>query len=53
VCTEVLEQFGLKPDIEPTHPKMGSLIAEIAASAHEILADKRRNRFTLLTNLWL
>ena len=53
VCTEVLEQFGLRPDIEPTHPKMGSLIAEIAASAHEILADKRRNRFTLLTNLWL
>lgn len=53
VCTEVLEQFGLRPDIEPTHPKMGSLIAEIAASAREILADKRRNRFTLLTNLWL
>lgn len=40
VCTEVLERFGLKPDIEPTHPKMGSLIAEIAASAHELLAHK-------------
>src|SRR5207245_7994117 len=24
VCTEVLEQFELKPDIEPTHPKVGS-----------------------------
>jgi hypothetical protein len=36
----VLERFGLKPDIEPTHPKMGSLIAEIAASAHELLAHK-------------
>jgi uroporphyrinogen-III synthase len=40
VCTEVLEQFGLKPDLEPSHPKMGSLIAEVAASAHEILAHK-------------
>ena len=41
VCTEVLEQFGLKPDLEPTHPKMGSLVAEVAASAHRILAAKR------------
>lgn len=40
ICTQVLERFGLKPDIEPTHPKMGSLIAEIAASAHELLAHK-------------
>lgn len=40
ICTQVLEQFGVKPDIEPTHPKMGSLIAEIAASAREILAHK-------------
>ena len=41
VCTQVLEQFGLKPDIEPAHPKMGSLIAEVAASAHGILTAKR------------
>ncbi len=41
VCTQVLEQFGLKPDLEPAHPKMGSLIAESAASAHRILAAKR------------
>jgi uroporphyrinogen-III synthase len=40
VCTEILEQFDLKPDIEPTHPKMGSLIAETAASARRILAAK-------------
>ena len=39
-CTEVLEQFEIKPDIEPTHPKMGSLIAEVAASAHRLLAAK-------------
>ena len=41
VCTEVLEQFGLKPDLEPAHPKMGSLVAEVAAAAYRILAVKR------------
>jgi uroporphyrinogen-III synthase len=40
VCTEVLQQFGLKPDIEPVHPKMGSLIADVAASADRILSTK-------------
>jgi uroporphyrinogen-III synthase len=41
VCTQVLEQFGLEPDLEPAHPKMGALIAESAASAHRLLAAKR------------
>ena len=41
ICTQVLKQYGLKPDIEPEHPKMGSLIANVAASAHDILATKR------------
>jgi uroporphyrinogen-III synthase len=41
VCTQVLAQYGLKPDIEPMHPKMGSLIAEVAKSADRILAAKR------------
>jgi uroporphyrinogen-III synthase len=41
ICTEVLQKFGLEPDIEPAHPKMGSLIAEIAASAQRILSAKR------------
>jgi len=40
VCTQVLRQFGIEPDIEPVHPKMGSLIAEIAARAREVLAKK-------------
>jgi len=43
VCTQALEQSGLKPDLEPTHPKMGSLIADIAASAHRLMAAKSRN----------
>jgi uroporphyrinogen-III synthase len=41
VCTEALEHFGLRPDIEPPHPKMGSLIAEVAAKASRILAAKQ------------
>jgi uroporphyrinogen-III synthase len=41
ICTQMLEQFGLKPDIEPRHPKMGSLIAEVAAAAHGMLSNKR------------
>ena len=40
VCTQVLRQFGLAPDIEPGHPKMGSLIAEVAASARAVLSTK-------------
>ena len=42
ICTQVLEQFGIDPDIEPAHPKMGSLIAEVAASALPLLEAKRR-----------
>lgn len=41
VCTEALERFGLRPDIEPAHPKMGALIAEVAARASAVLAVKR------------
>jgi len=41
VCTEALEHFGLRPDIEPPHPKMGSLIATVAASASRVLAAKQ------------
>jgi uroporphyrinogen-III synthase len=41
ICTQVLQEFGLKPDIEPAHPKMGSLIAEVAAAAPGILSAKR------------
>lgn len=41
VCSGVLEQFGIRRDIEPTRAKMGALIAEIAASASSVLAAKR------------
>ena len=42
VCTEVLGGLGVKPDIEPKHPKMGALLAEIAATAHRLIAAKDR-----------
>jgi uroporphyrinogen-III synthase len=45
ICTQVLQEFGLKPDIEPEHPKMGSLIAEVAASAPGLLTAKRAAQF--------
>lgn len=41
ICTQVLQEFDLKPDVEPAHPRMGSLIAEVAASATDILTAKR------------
>ncbi len=40
VCTQALEQYGVKPDIEPPHPKMGSLISAVAASAQQVLTAK-------------
>lgn len=43
VCTIILEQFGLTADIQPAHPKMGSLIAEVAQSARVILKAKHHS----------
>lgn len=39
--TETLEDFGLHPDLEPSHPKMGFLVKETAEQAHSILERKR------------
>jgi uroporphyrinogen-III synthase len=39
--TEALEEFGLVPDIVPTHPKMGFLVKETADQAGAILERKR------------
>lgn len=38
---EALEEFGLEPDITPTHPKLGFLVKETAEQASAILARKR------------
>ena len=39
--SETLEDHGLKADFEPSHPKMGLLVAESAAVAASTLAAKR------------
>jgi uroporphyrinogen-III synthase len=40
VCTEALEGEGIRPDLEPEHPKMGHLVKEAAARSDAILAAK-------------
>ena len=39
--SETLEDFGLRPDLEPSHPKMGFLVKETAEQALSILQRKR------------
>jgi uroporphyrinogen-III synthase len=39
--TEELTRHGLRPDLEPSHPKMGFLVREAAERAHDLLKMKR------------
>jgi uroporphyrinogen-III synthase len=39
--SETLREQGVEPDFEPSHPKMGVLITELAARAEGLLASKR------------
>lgn len=39
--SETLREFGIEPDLEPSHPKMGFLVNETAARAREILQSKQ------------
>ena len=39
--SERLREYGLKADVEPTHPKMGYLVSETAQRSAEILRQKR------------
>lgn len=39
--TEVLDEFGIRPDLEPSHPKMGFLVQETSQRAAAILGAKR------------
>jgi uroporphyrinogen-III synthase len=41
VCSETLEAHGVRPDLEPTPPKMGPLVALVAEHAAAVLARKR------------
>lgn len=39
--SETLREFGVEPDLEPSHPKMGFLVNEIARRAAGILESKQ------------
>ena len=39
--SERLREFGIEPDTEPSHPKMGFLVSETAQRSAEILSRKR------------
>jgi uroporphyrinogen-III synthase len=39
--SEALEEAGVHPDLEPSHPKMGFLVQETAQRAAEILRGKQ------------
>jgi uroporphyrinogen-III synthase len=39
--SETLIEYGLRPDLEPSHPKMGNLVLEAGQQAAAILAAKR------------
>src|SRR5947208_957850 len=44
VCTEALEAHGSAPDLEASPPKMGPLVALVAARTRALLAAKRGAR---------
>jgi uroporphyrinogen-III synthase len=39
--SETLREFGMEPDLEPSHPKMGFLVNETSVRAREILQSKQ------------
>lgn len=42
--TEALNQYGITPDFEPSHPKMGFLVNEAAQLAGKLVEEKKSNR---------
>ena len=41
LCSQALRELGVAVDLEPQHPKMGQLVAEVAAHAQTLLTRKR------------
>jgi uroporphyrinogen-III synthase len=41
VTSETLREYGIVPDLEPSHPKMGSLVKETADRRVELLQHKK------------
>jgi len=46
--SEALEEAGVHPDLEPSHPKMGLLVLETAQRAGEVLRAKNPAAFRIL-----
>ena len=42
-CSETLRQNNVHVDFEPTHPKMVTLVSEVAEKAHALLEQKSKN----------
>lgn len=40
VCSQALRDAGVAVDLEPRHPKMGQLVAEVAECAQQLVAQK-------------
>ena len=43
IASEALASYGLRADLEPSHPKMGQMIFELAAAAKNLVAAKRKS----------
>ncbi len=41
VCSEAIKRHGLRPDLEPDHPKMGHLVSAVARRGRQLLRTKR------------
>ncbi len=42
ITTAALQEHGIEPDLQPEHPRIGHLVAEIASQASRLLERKRR-----------
>jgi uroporphyrinogen-III synthase len=40
--SEMLREYGITPDLEPSHPKMAALVKETAERSSDLLLEKRR-----------
>jgi uroporphyrinogen-III synthase len=45
ITSAALQRHGVEPDLQPEHPKIGHLVAEIARQAGALL-ERKRVRFT-------
>lgn len=45
--SEMLNELGIAPDLEPEHPKMGHLVVAVAEKAPQLLRRKNRSYVTL------